>query len=322
MPNVVLDRMTSPVWRQPWQAVYSTRHWLDIRRPPTRMSQRTASNAAAPGTKHCHVTRILPRTPPPLDAELQERIHILWDELAAFEAAQGDVALLHLLSTVAGMVGADNAYWFGAVRIVDAGSDPLLGWRPRGIQYLKPLPNDVTFTRERVRSIDRGAVDESTVAQARLAGTYRATRLCDLVSADWFRSAAYQDYLDRGVHDSLTVGAPVSTMAEGYYGFLRMRAGDPFTEADRDVALYAMRGLTWFHRQVLLGHGLLVARSPLSPIERRVLALLLTEQSEKVIASTLGVSPASLHTYVRDVIRKFGVSGRKGLIGLWLGRQT
>ena len=158
------------------------------------------------------------------------------------------------------------------------------------------------------------------MAQARLSGTYRAHRLRDLVSPDWFSSETYQGYLDRGVHDSLTVGVPVSQMAEGYYGFLRMRAEDPFTEAERDTALYAMRGLTWFHRQVMLAHGLLVASKPLSPIQRRVLTLLLTDQSEKLIASALGVSPASLHTYVRDVFRKFGVKGRKGLIALWLGR--
>jgi DNA-binding CsgD family transcriptional regulator len=59
----------------------------------------------------------------------------------------------------------------------------------------------------------------------------------------------------------------------------------------------------------------------LSPIERRVFALLLTEQSEKLIAQSLGVSASSLHTYVRDVVRKFGVSGRQGLVALWLGRQ-
>lgn len=257
-----------------------------------------------------------------LDSALQERIHSLWDELAGFEAAQSDTALLHLLSTVAGIVDAQNAYWFGAVRMTDAESDLLLGWRPRGIRYLHALPDDATFTRERIRSLDRGAVDESTVAQARLAGSYRANRLRDLVSPDWFNSDTYQGYVGRGVHDSLVVGVPVSPMAEGYYGFLRMRPDDPFTEAQRDIALYAMRGLTWFHRQVLLAHGLLVARSPLSPIERRVLALLLTDQSEKLIAAALGVSPSSVHTYVRDVLRKFGVSGRKGLTSLWLGRQT
>jgi DNA-binding CsgD family transcriptional regulator len=259
--------------------------------------------------------------PPALDASLQERIHSLWDELAAFEAARSDLAVQHLLTTVAGLVDAQNAYWMGAVRMTNEDRDPLLGWRPRVVRYLRPLPSDETYTRDRLKSLNRGqTIDEATVAQAKLAGSYRARRFCDLVSPDWFKSDTYQGYLGRSVHDSLTVGVPVSDMAEGYYGFLRMRPNDPFTEAQRDIALYAMRGLTWFHRQILLAEGLLVARSPLSPMERRVLALLLTEQSEKVIATNLDLTPATLHTYVRDVFRKFGVSGRNGLTALWLGR--
>lgn len=256
------------------------------------------------------------------DTDLQRRIHNLWDELATFEASRNDAALVHLLTAVADMVGAENAYWFGAVRLGDAAEDPLLGWRPRNMRYLRPLPDDSTFTRDRIRSIDRGAVDEATVAQARQAGAYRANRLRDLVSDGWFESAWYQGYLGRGVHDSLVVGVPVTADAEGYYGFLRMRPGAPFTEEDRQTAFYAMRGLAWFHRQVLLSNGLLAARAPLTPIEQRVLSLLLTDQSEKGIAAELGVAASSAHTYVRDVLRKFGVSGRKGLTALWLGRQS
>ncbi|MHB8734937.1 MAG: helix-turn-helix transcriptional regulator [Terriglobales bacterium] len=263
-----------------------------------------------------------PATPLVLDATLRERIHCLWDKLAAFEAADNDNALRHLLGGVAQIIDAQNAYWLGAVRMSDDERDPMLGWRPRLIRYLHRLPNDEKFSQQRIRSIGRGQIDESSVAHARLAGTYRARRLCDLVSADWFKSATYQGYLDRGVHDSLVVGAPVSPMAEAYYGFLRMRPRDPFTEVERDIALYAMRGLTGFHRQVLLSHGLLVARSPLSPMERRVLALLLTDRSEKLIAAKLRVSASTAHTYVRDVLRKFGVSGRNGVIALWLGRQS
>lgn len=263
-------------------------------------------------------TRPARRSP---DAALQESIHDIWDQLAAFAAADYDAALVHLLSQVASMIDAQNAYWMGAVRLSEDEGDPLLGWRPRRIRYLQPLPNDERFTEQRLREINRGVIDELSMAHARLAGTFRSCRMRDLVSARWFKSDTYKGYLARGVRDSLVVAVPVSPMAEGYYGFLRMRDDHPFTATQRDVAFYVMRGLTWFHRQVLLGHGLIIAASPLSPTERRVLALLLTDRSEKLIAADLCVSPATLHTYVRDVLRKFDVSGRNGLTALWLGRQ-
>jgi DNA-binding CsgD family transcriptional regulator len=211
----------------------------------------------------------------------------------------------------------------GAVRMIAEKRDPLHGWRPRLLRYLRPLPNDEKYTQQRLRSLQQGrTVDEATIAQTRLAGQFRAARLKDLVSPEWFKSETYQGYLGRGVYDSLTVGVPLSPIAEGYYGFLRMRENDPFTEAQRDIAFYALRGLTWFHRQVLLAHGVHAANAPLSPVERRVLALLLTDQSEKLIAANLGVTPSTAHTYVRSVLRKFGVSGRNGLISVWLGRPS
>ncbi len=262
-------------------------------------------------------------TPTAIPLDLQERIHRIWDELAAFEAAKSEAALLHLLGAVAEMIDAQNAYWMGTVRITDDERDPLRGWRPRVIRYLRPLPSDEKYTQQRIKSLQQGrTIDEATVAQTRLAGTFRACRLSDLVSTEWFKSDTYQGYLDRGVHDSLTVAVPVNPMAEGFYGFLRMRENDPFTEAQRDLAYYAMRGLTWFHRQVLLSHGVHAACEPLTPMERRLLALLLTDQSEKVIAVNLGVTPSTAHTYIRGVLRKFGVSGRNGLISLWLGKQS
>src|SRR5258708_7748835 len=121
-----------------------------------------------------------------LDAAFRERIHGLWDELAAFEAARSDVAVLHLLATVAGMVDAQNAYWMGAVRVADDDRDPLLGGRPRGVRYLSPLPNGESFMGDSLRSrCARGGIDEPTLAHVRLAGSYRACRLSDMVSPEW-----------------------------------------------------------------------------------------------------------------------------------------
>lgn len=252
-----------------------------------------------------------------------ERIHTLWDELAGFGAADTAAALNHLLDRIASLIDAQNAYWLGAVRMTEDAGDPLLGWRPRAVHYLRPRAADEAFSRQQIRSMARGDFDESTAAQARMAGVFRAHRVFELVTPAWFESDIYRfGYVELGVHDALIIGAPVNTMAEAYYGFQRTRPDDPFTVTQRDIAAAALRGLTWFHRQVLLAHGLLVAREPLSPVERRVLALLLTERSQKLIATDLGVSPATAHTYVRSVFRKLGVSGRVGLTALWLGRQA
>jgi len=290
------------------------RNRLHLARP---MTGRHRSGVCAPRGR-----RVASPAAVTLGAARQEQIHTIWDELAGFEAAESEAALIHVLGAVAELIDAQNAYWLGVVRMSEDERDPLLGWRPRAIRYLRPLAADETYARQKIRSMGRGDFDESTAAHVRLVGAYRACRLRDLVSPAWFEGETYTiGYVGRGIHDALVVGAPVNLMAEGYYGFHRKRPGDPFTATQRDLALYAMRGLTWFHRQVLLGHGLLVARAPLSPMERRVLALLLTDRSEKRIAADLDVSPATVHTYVRDVMRKFGVSGRSGLIALWLGRQ-
>jgi DNA-binding CsgD family transcriptional regulator len=250
----------------------------------------------------------------------QVRIHQMWAELARFGAAEYDEALVHLLTVVSELIDAQNAYWVGTVRLMDRSDDPLLGWRPSRIRYLRELPCDEQFTERRLRDVGQGAIDEPLIAHAQQAGKYRAHRFHDLVSPEWFQGETYQHYLARGVHDSLTVGIPVSSTTETVYGFLRMHP-EPFTELERDIAAEAMRGPVRLHRELLLGHGLLVASAPLTPIERSVLTLLLTEKSEKMIAEELSLTPTTLHTYVRDLLKKFGVSGRIGLVALWLGRH-
>lgn len=256
-----------------------------------------------------------------LDDAARDRIHHLWDELAAFEASRYDDALMHLLHSVASIIDAQNAYWVGAVRTAGDRRDAVHRWRPRAIRYLRPPANDRGRSPRRTRTPVGDEGDELTSAYTRRAGTYRAYRMRDLISSDWFASEAYANYVRRGVHDSLVVVAPVEAGTEAYHGFIRTRPDSPFSEADRDIALYAMRGLTWFHRRALLAHGVLAAKSVLSPRERRVLAGLLTDRPEKLIAADLQVSPATVHTYVRDILRKFGVSGRKGLMALWLGQR-
>jgi len=256
-----------------------------------------------------------------LSADLQERIHALWDQLADFEAGECNAALSHLLGVLAEMVSAQNGYWLGAVRMSHDESDPLLGWRPRIVEYLRPRESDESFARRSIRNISRGGFDESTVEHARRAGRFRAYTIRDIVSPEWFESDFYKNGIEpRGVVDQLFVIFPINDTAEGYYGFHRIAPAGLFSRKDVDIAAYAIRGLKWFHRQVMLSYGLLAAQSPIAPMERRILQLLLTDMSEKEISEKVGLTSATTHTYVSEIFRKFGVSGRAGLTALWLGR--
>lgn len=64
------------------------------------------------------------------------------------------------------------------------------------------------------------------------------------------------------------------------------------------------------------------APTPLSPQERRVLELLLTDAAEREIAASMGLAESTLHSYVASIFRKFGVRGRKGLMSLWLQHRA
>ena len=91
-----------------------------------------------------------------------------------------------------------------------------------------------------------------------------------------------------------------------------------FTEREIALLAYALRGIKWFHRQVMLTSGPLVARAPLTPTERKVLGLLLTKAPEKRIAEQLGLAVSTTHQHVVALFRKFGVRSRAELMSLWL----
>jgi DNA-binding CsgD family transcriptional regulator len=259
-----------------------------------------------------------------MDAGTAERIHALWDELADFDAARIDDALDHLLSSLCKLVDAQNANWIGAVRMTDIlPGDPVHGWRPRTIRYLRPSQPLDDNAREQARKLEQGSVDETTIRNVALAGTFRVNRLCDLVPPAWFDSAYYRmHYYGLGHGDAIWAGFPVNEDGEAYFGIFRDTAHPRFTEADRDIVAYALRGLKWFHRQQLLGHGLMVASSPLTPAERSVLQGLLTGQSEKQIATALGRSYHTTHDCVTSIFRKFNVNNRAALMALWLGKAA
>lgn len=251
-----------------------------------------------------------------------ESIHELWDHLADFDAAQPDAALNCLLEGLCALVGAQNANWVAAVRLGDHPvGDPLAGWRVRVVRYLHPTPVLDESVRRQMALYQAGQIDPTIIANMAQVGRFRANRLCDLVPPDWFESDYYRIfYLGPGRHDTVWVGTPLNRDAESFFGVWRQVGTPRFTEAERDLLAYALRGLKWFQRQLALSHGLPVVGKPLTPVERKVLGGLLSGRAEKAIAAEVGQSSHTTHEYVTAIYRKFGVRNRAALMALWLGK--
>lgn len=253
-----------------------------------------------------------------------DRVHALWDELADFDAARIDEALDHLMASLCDLIHAQNANWFGAVRLADLlPGDPAHGWRPHGMRYLHPTKQAIQRSQELIKQLEQGCLDETAIRNIALAGSYRANRLVDLASSDWFDSAYYRTYYSGLGHvDVIWAGVPINEDAECYFGFFR-EAGHPwFTPEERDLVAYALRGLRWFYRRLMLSRGLMVASAPLTATEREVLGSLIGGLSEKQIAASRHQSPHTTHEYVSGIYRKFGVNNRAALMALWLGKSV
>lgn len=254
----------------------------------------------------------------------REAVHVLWDELSDFPVAKTDEALVHLLKTVCKLIHAGNAYWIGGLRMNPASAgDPLKGWRPRANRYLHPAPIHEEAYRAQVAKWNRREVDPSYERALRGVGTFRSYRLRRELPPGWFHGPYYKIYYaSRGFHDTCFVTFPLHEDCESYFAFHRVHTRKNFTAADEAVAAYALRGIKWFHRQLLFSYGVPLAEGPLTPMQRRIAHLLLTERSEKEIAAETGQSPNTTHKHITEIYRKFGVNSRAALAALWLGQKS
>lgn len=257
-----------------------------------------------------------------LSIETRQRVQALWDDLAAFGAAGVEEALQHALAELADLLDAQQAYWLGTVRLATEKPDPVAGWRPRAIRYLRP-GREAVYLAQR-RGIESGYPDSSLPVRLRDAGRFRVLIHHEIAQPEWYDSELYRaHYEPMGLQDMIQVATPEGPDVESWLAFDRIR--NPrrahFGEADRELLDYAVRPLKWFHQQILLHRGIVLATEPLKPSERRVLSSLQSDKTEREIAAELGLTPATVHTYATRIFRKFNVKGRAGLNALWLGRM-
>lgn len=253
-----------------------------------------------------------------------EEICQLWDQLSDFGSHQLDEALHHCLRTLCRWLEADHAFWVGAVRMLkreEARNDRMYGWRIGKIDALKPAhidPAHLQLALSRKHPEESGATN---IALAAGAGRFRSYRLHAglLVDVDEFMKSDHFDFYYRlpGISDRIWVAFPVGDDVESFFCFDKF-GERRFSDTDLDVATAALRGIKWFHRQLLLSHGLGICTNPLTEAERRVKQVLLSGATEKEIAHDLNLSPGTVHQYARRIYRKFGVKGRADFMALWL----
>jgi len=256
------------------------------------------------------------------DAE-KKAIHDLWDKLAQGSASRSVEMMDCVLGSLSELVDAQQAYWMGTLRLeAIADADPIQGWRARHIHYLMPSAEREAIRKEHYRRLDRGQIDPSIHENLKGAGQrFRINIKHKMVSDDWYESEFYQTmYAPLEICDVVFVAMPVSQEVESWMAFERCGKGRPnFSEYECMLLEYAIRPTQWFHKQLLLHHGVLLAEETLNASERRVMASLLTDKTEAEIAEELALSPSTVHTYCMRICRKFGVRGRNGLVSLWLG---
>lgn len=254
-------------------------------------------------------------------AEEDGQIFALWDELADFSVGDGDAAIDHLLSTLCRLAGAQNALWSVVVRLPSHEGDALRGWRPRMIRLLKPLPTVASSVQEQFDSLWSASVDTSQILAVSGDESFRIRLLFEALPPEWFDGLHYKrHYLAVGHRDSMSMRCAINEDVRVHIFLFRNSKAALFAPADKDAFGLALRGLRWFYRQQLLSHGLLVADTPLTATERKVLLELLDGKTEKATATALRQSHHTTHVHVKSIYAKFGVHNRAELTSLWLAR--
>jgi len=254
-------------------------------------------------------------------------IHNLWDEMADFSAANIDEALRHCMKRLVGLIDAHNVTWVGAVRLLSAGRDRrpgLKGWRAVSVRHMSSLP-DFFAASDRAKDEHETAPSATTLALIKGSGKFRAHRLHEkgFIDLKSFKRTDHYHYIFKAfdIRDRIYCVTPVNEQAESFFLIDRTGSSDArFRKRDAVIVSYALRGLKWFQKELMLAHGLNIADKPLSMTERRIVRLMLTDKTEREIAEVLKQSPHTTHGYIKGILRKYGVRGRTGLMALWLSR--
>jgi DNA-binding CsgD family transcriptional regulator len=170
---------------------------------------------------------------------------------------------------------------------------------------------------------NRTADDPTVKALADIPGwlVVRARRQL-LPDREWYQSALFNDYLKplHLNHFLYSVRQISKDHAVSAISLSRSHSERDFSDRDQEL-------LRFFHDELgrLIGSALASVFDPdplqLPRREKETLACLLEGDSEKQVATRLGVSSLTVHQYVKSLYRRFRVRSRAELLAYFLRRQ-
>jgi DNA-binding NarL/FixJ family response regulator len=166
------------------------------------------------------------------------------------------------------------------------------------------------YMRDHGPAIDPFILAVQAVPERRVTRTRRQT----VPDAEYYRSTVFQKHLRAArVHHRL---ASMYRTAEGAVSVIHFHR----SAGERDFSARQVAMLGFFHEEIgrLIGRALVSAAEPgpenLSRRLRQTLACLVEGDTEKQVATRLGISHATAHQYVTALYRRFGVRSRGQLL--------
>jgi len=127
-----------------------------------------------------------------------------------------------------------------------------------------------------------------------------------------------KDFHDQGFSEFLMSMYPLGAGGHSTLALYGRVGREPFSTRAGQLVEIVMRNIGWIHRA---GGEISAGRTAISltPREREVLLFLLRGDSQKMIASKLGISHHTVGDYLKQLHRHFNVSSRGELLGRFIG---
>jgi len=167
---------------------------------------------------------------------------------------------------------------------------------------------------------ETGAFGPQFMLSVNTAGKSRALLVTDAIPRkEWKKHWMSKVLAKHGVGERMVGAYTLSDTAESYF-MIDRRPGEKFFDEKNRTDFYdAITSFPRLHYWLFLNRGLVKpAKRPLSPREQEVVQQLLGPASEIEIAHTLNLKKGTVHNYIVDIYKNYGVNSRYELVQLWL----